>query len=143
LRPGPAQPVTDAAPWLATTIVQDRGKYSWEHVAQGIHLTHRGGEFSVQMTDLATCSQRHVETFTVVTCGSDAELLYEGRAGIMASFSDYSDRSAFPLARFRLGGKQAVLVRIGLKAQVVIGLIVKDGHHWRLSIREADYPLLC
>ncbi len=70
-------------------------------------------------------------------------MLYEGMRGIAASFADYSAQAAQPEIRFQLNGHDAVLMRFGLKAEIVIALLTKEHGRWRITFRSADYSLLC
>jgi hypothetical protein len=144
LRLGPEQPIGNADPWLDAGISVSGGTYQWKRSPDGVFLTFNGDrEFYSPSINLASCTQSRVDIFTVVTCGNESQLLYQGRHGILTSFAEYAEAAAQPLLRFRLGGKEALLIRIGLKGQVVIGMFVKEHDHWRLEIRGADYALLC
>lgn len=92
---------------------------------------------------LRNCSQRDMAPFTVLRCGDDAELLYDGRRLIIASFAEYGDSAASPELRLRVGGAEAVLIRLGRKAETIPALLVRSADGWRLKYREADYALLC
>jgi hypothetical protein len=84
-----------------------------------------------------------VDVFTHVTCQGDAQLLYEGARAVVYSFAEYGEAATRPLFRFRLGDKEAIFIRLGLKAHAIVALVVKEDGQWRLKIRPADYGLLC
>jgi hypothetical protein len=139
------QPIGREADWIdADPIMMDGSTYRWTRFPDGIYLAseHLGREFYAPPIPLATCTVRSVPPFTMLDCGS-AQLLYEGKQGIAVSFEDYGRSTVEPLLRFRLDGKDAVLMHLGLKAEVVVALLVKENGQWRLRFRRADYPLLC
>jgi hypothetical protein len=79
----------------------------------------------------------------MVTCPAGAQLLYEGSHAVLASFAEYAEAATRPLNRLRVDGKEAVLVSVGLKGEVVIGMLTKEADGWRLAIRGSDYAILC
>ena len=102
-----------------------------------------GRDFYAPPIDLASCAIRPVAPFTIVSCPT-AELLYEGSRGIAVSFADYGEDTVEPLLRFRLDGRDAVLIRLGLKAAVATALLMRnDDGLWHLSVRAFDYAQLC
>ena len=54
-----------------------------------------------------------------------------------------SSQAAQPEIRFQLNGRDAVLMRFGLKAEIVIALLTKENGRWGITFRSADHPLLC
>ncbi len=139
---GAEQPIGAPGEWVNAGAV---GRYRWAQFPDGVFLASddMGRDFFAPPIALAGCARRAAAPFTILVCQA-AELLYEGTRGIAASFADYSEASVQPRVRFRLDGRDAVLIRLGLKAEVVAALLVKqpDGS-WRLSFRRADYALLC
>jgi len=60
------------------------------------------------------------------------------------SFADYGEATVEPLLRFRLDGREAVVIRLGLKAAVATALLTRsDDGPWHLSFCEFDYSQLC
>ena len=57
--------------------------------------------------------------------------------------ADYGEAAAEPLALFEHAGTTYAVVRLGLKAQSVIGLVVRDEGGWHGLFLPRDYPLLC
>ena len=47
------------------------------------------------------------------------------------------------MARFGAGGLDYYLVRLGIKAQTVFGLLFQQGGAWQARFRPRDYALLC
>src|SRR4051812_31782854 len=99
-------------------------------------------DFYAPPISLSECVARAVDTFTVLSC-QGADLLYERMRGLAASFAEYSGQAAQPEIRFQLNGLDAVLMRFGLKDEIVIALLTKDNGRWRIRFRSADYPLIC
>jgi hypothetical protein len=145
LKPGPVREISQAEEWIAaSSIPVGETGYRWARFPDGVYLTSPpiGRDFYAPPIALSSCATRAVLPFTVLVCGS-TELLYEGRQGITASFADYGKASAMPIAHIQLDGRDAFLVRVGLKAEMVIALLLKESGKWRLTYREADYPLMC
>jgi hypothetical protein len=70
--------------------------------------------------------------------------LYDGSRSIAVSLADYGDDTVGPLLRFRLDGREAAVIRLGLKAAVATALLIRgDDGLWRLSFRDFDYAQLC
>ena len=61
----------------------------------------------------------------------------------MVSWADYHPAAAEPVARMRIGGREAVLVRFSTKFDILHGLLVRDGDRWVPLFRSADYPTVC
>ncbi len=132
--------------WIdARPIAFNGARLSWKRLPDGVFLTSddMGRDVYAPPIDLADCVPRTVAPFTVLGCHG-AELLYEGTRGIVASFADYSKDTVEPEIRLQVDGREAVLIRLGLKAEVVAALLVRqpDGT-WRIAFREVDYPLMC
>ncbi len=143
---GADQHVVGPEEWIgAKRIGSGTIGYRWARFPDGVFLASDdvGRDGYAPPINLADCVRRTVAPFTVLVCRG-AELLYEGTRGIVASFADYSDDTVEPEIRFQLDGREAVLIRLGLKAEVVAALLVRqeDGT-WRIAFREVDYPLMC
>ncbi|WP_224371629.1 hypothetical protein [Hyalangium versicolor] len=72
-----------------------------------------------------------------------ASLFYAKQRLLFASFADYGEATTEWLAMLQVRGQELHLVRVGLKAQAVPGLLFRVGSRWRLLLRPADYSLLC
>jgi hypothetical protein len=142
---GASQPVGNPDRWIAAEPVNDGSTLRWTRFSEGVFLTRPdlGRDFYAPPIDLASCALRVAAPFTIVSCPS-AELLYEGTRGIAVSFADYGEDTVEPLLRFRLDGREAVVIRLGLKAAVGTALLIRgDDGVWRLNVREFDYAQLC
>jgi hypothetical protein len=147
LAAGPDQPIRSEQQWLeATPFDSEWGDgYQWERFPDGVYLssTSAGRDFYAPPIALASCTQRLAGPFTVLTCADSAELLYEGGRAVVFSVADYGEASVQPRVRFQLDGKDAVLIRFGLKTQETVALLVREDAWWRLALRGADYALIC
>lgn len=88
------------------------------------------------------CRAATAEGLTAIQCQSLAVIAADG-VPLLLSWPDYNIASAAPVARFRHDGALHVLVRLGLKAQTVYGLLVKRGDTWVPLFRKAERALLC
>jgi hypothetical protein len=132
--------------WIeAEPIKAGSGTFRWTRFPDGVFLTldDYGRDHYAPAIDLAECVLRPAAPFTIVSCPA-AEVLYEGSRGLTVSFSDCGEATVEPLIRFRLDGREAVVIRLGLKGAVATALLVRaaDGR-WRLTTRGFDYALLC
>jgi hypothetical protein len=139
---GPARPMGNTDRWIDAEPIQ---ALRWMRFPDGVFLTSpdMGRDFYAPPIDLASCSVRPVAPFTIVSCPT-AELLYEGSHGIAVSLADYGEATVEPLVRLRLDGREAVVIRLGLKAAVATALLMRsDDGRWHLSFRDFDYSQLC
>jgi hypothetical protein len=121
------------------------GGLRWVRGRDGIVLSNLAGQ-SVYSPPIAlsSCIRRAAGPFLVLTCESSAELLYDRQhRGVTLSFADYGQVAAMPQIRLELDGVEAFIVRKGLKASVVVALLVMVDGQWRMHYREPDYPELC
>jgi hypothetical protein len=141
LRAGPDEKIARPEDWIDADPPLG---YRWARFPDGVYITREdyGRDFYAPPISLSECVARAVGTFTVLSC-QGADLLYERMRGIAASFADYSDQAAQPEIRFQLDGGDAVLMRLGLYAEIVIALLTRENERWRITFRSADYPLLC
>ena len=79
---------------------------------------------------------------TQLACHGIAVIAADG-VPLLLSVPDYNDAIATPVARFTANGETHVLVRLGLKAQTIYGLLVKRGDKWVPLFRRAERALLC
>lgn len=101
-----------------------------------------GADFFAPPIQLEQCLQERQPPFTRLVCPA-ASLLYAKQQLLFASFADYGNATTELLATLQVRGQELHLVRVGLKAQAVPGLLFRDGSRWRLLLRPADYALLC
>ncbi len=101
---------------------------------------YRGGE-TFEVPGGECRAERHDE-LTALSCGGFAALLREGRP-LLVSVADYGSPAADLLGRFEHGGNTHWLVRLGLKAQAVIGLLVRTPDGWRAVFRPRDHAQIC
>lgn len=143
---GTGQPVDNPERWIeAEPIVDDDRTYRWMRFPGGVFLTSQdmGREFYAPSIDLSSCRIQPVAPFTILSCPT-AELLYDQSRGIAVSFVDYGQDTVEPLLRFRLDGRDAVVIRLGLKAAVATALLIRgDDGRWRMRYMPFDYNLLC
>ena len=128
--------------WIAAEPIE---ALRWTRFSDGVFLSRQdmGRGFYAPPIDLASCALRLAAPFTIVSC-PNAALLYEGSHGIAVSLADYGTATVEPLLRFRLAGREAVVIRLGLKAEVATALLLRgDDRVWRLSYRDFDYAQLC
>lgn len=145
LRTGPDQKIERLEDWLhAESISGNESQWQWVQFPDGVYLTQDdyGRDFYTPPIALAACVKRLAPPFTVLACPG-AELLYEGTRGIAASFAEYSEQAAHPEVTFQLDKRDAALIRLGLKGETVVALIVRDNGRWRMTYRGADHPLIC
>ena len=142
---GTERPVDSPEPWVgAEPIRTSEQTFQWTRFPDGVFLTSQDAERGFYKgLDLADCKTRPVAPFTILSCPS-AQLLYERSRGVAISVADYGEQTVEPRLRFRLDGRDAVVIRLGVKGAVATALLMKgDDGLWRLSFREFDYALLC
>ena len=88
------------------------------------------------------CSASTAAGLTAIACRSLAVVAAEG-VPLLLSVPDYNQAIAVPVASFTQDGATHVLVRLGLKAQTIYGLLVKRGDTWVPLFRPAERALLC
>ena len=88
------------------------------------------------------CTLGQTGGLTAVSCNSLA-LIVARDASLLLSYPDYNLAAAEVTARFTLGPAILYLVRLGLKAQTVFGLLYEEQGGWRGLFRPRDYALLC
>lgn len=104
-----------------------------------LSLRNSGGEQNVEQQG---CRASAAAGLTQIDCPEIAILAADG-VPLLASWPDYNEPGATPVASFRHDGELYVLVRLGLKAETVYGLLVKRGDRWVPLFRRAERPLLC
>ena len=145
VKPGPDRPTGSADDWIDAEPVQwGTETFRWARFADGVYLqsVEHGRDFYAPAIDLASCTTRVVAPLTMMVCPS-AQMLYEGKRGVALSFADYGEATVEPLLRLQLDGRDALLIRFGLKAEVTVALVIKEAGQWRVRFRAADYALIC
>jgi hypothetical protein len=143
----PERTIESEQRWLdATPFGSDPEGYRWRRFPDGVFMARPGAlgrDFYAPPIALGHCTQHAIGPFTLLTCGGDAEFLYDGSLAIAFSLGEYTTARARPTLRFTLNGTDAVLMRLGIKGQEIAALLIRDGSRWRLAGRAADYALLC
>lgn len=142
---GAERPIGSPDRWIAAEPIEELSPLRWTRFSDGVFLTRQdmGRDFYAPPIDLASCALRLAAPFTIVSC-PNAALLYEGSHGIAVSLADYGKHTVEPLLRFRVDGREAVVIRLGLKAAVATALLLRgDDGVWRLNFRDFDYAQLC
>jgi hypothetical protein len=147
LAPGPERPIgaSEALVYAPVDVLEGGGTFRWTRFSDGVFLVYAAEptrNVDAPGFELSSCTQRPIDIFKVVRCPAGAELLYDHDHAVLGSFAEYSDAATLPLNRLRVDGNEAVLVRVGLRAEVVIGMIVKQADGWRLAIRGPDYATM-
>ena len=142
---GADQPIESPDRWIAAEPIGPVPTLRWTRFSDGVFLSRQdmGRDFYAPPIDLASCALRLAAPFAIVSC-PNAALLYEGSHGIAVSLADYGTHTVEPLLRFRLNGRDAVVIRLGLKAAITTALLLRgDDGVWRLNFRDFDYAQLC
>jgi hypothetical protein len=114
----------------------------------GWNASTRRLQFSVQAMgeeqsiDEPGCRARSWAGLTQIQCHGIAVVAADG-VPLLVSVPDYNDAIAEPVAAFDHEGETYVLVRLGLQAQTVYGLLVKRGEKWVPLFRKAERALMC
>jgi hypothetical protein len=136
-------PVEERTEALPEGILPMAYRWSARSGASAVLEERQGGaDFFAPPIQLDQCHQERQPPFTRLVCPS-ASLLYAKQQLLVASFDDYGAPTTEWLATLQVRGQELHLVRVGLKAQAVPGLLFRDGSRWRLLVRPADYALLC
>jgi hypothetical protein len=94
-----------------------------------------------QSFDEPGCRASTAADLTVMQCQNLAFIAAEG-APLLISVPDYNEAAATPIATFTHDGAPHVIVRLGLRAQTVYGLLVKRGDTWVPLFRKAERDLM-
>ena len=88
------------------------------------------------------CAASEAAGLLALACPSLSLLAADG-VPLMVSWTDYHPAAAEPVARMRIGGREAVLVRFSTKLDILHGILIRDGDRWVPLFRAADYPTVC
>ena len=95
-----------------------------------------------QSFDEPACRASTAAGLTAIQCQSLALLAADG-VPLLVSAPDYADAVAMPVASFEHDGALHVVVRLGVQAQTIYGLLVKRGDTWVPLFRKAERALFC
>ena len=95
-----------------------------------------------QTFDEQGCRATAAAGLVQIACPSIAILAADG-VPLLLSWAEYNQPNAVPVASFLHDGEPHVLVRLGLKAQTIYGLLIRRGENWVPLFRPAKRPLLC
>lgn len=113
--------------------------YSLDTRDTGPYLTRRHSDGWESGLPLGECRSRTTGEFREVLCQGGAFLAKAGRI-VLGSFADYNTPSAEIVTTLQINGRPFQIVKLGLKAQTIYGLLGPDGEAY---FRPRDYPLLC
>ena len=141
---GESERVVSDEEWIqAGPITATSGTYRWTRFpGKGVYLASEEHGHDYMGVALDRCTVNQVGPFTRLVC-EFAEVLYDGREGIALSIPDYGTPITEPLIRFQLGDKDAVVLRLGLKAEIATALLINEDGRWRLHYRRSDYAHIC
>jgi hypothetical protein len=113
----------------------------WDAAARRVRLSVRAADEDITVED-RECEAIGAAGLVALTCPSIA-ILAEAGVPLLVSWPEYESAAAAPVARFRLNGREAVLVRFGMSAETIHGVLLRDGARWVPLFRSADYPTMC
>jgi hypothetical protein len=99
-------------------------------------------DFYAPPLDLASCTSRSIAPFTLVSCPA-LQLLYEGTRGVLMSVEEYGEGTVEPILRLRLNKSDAFVIRLGLKGETTVALLIRDGGGWRIKFRGSEQGSIC
>ncbi len=114
----------------------------WDPAAGTLTLDLRYGGDPIVSFATDDCAVRRTGNLTSLTCRSLAVLVDRGRP-LLVSFPDYNLAAAEVVARFSSGGLTHYLIRLGLKAETLFGLLSATPDGWHAHFRRRGYPTLC
>lgn len=115
---------------------------AWNAAAGRLDLTivQPGGD--VATMPAKDCQAMSYEWLLRIDCGG-LSLLASGGKPLLLSWPDYNSAKAEPIARFHYAGSRHYVVRLGSKAQDLVGLVSGEPAGWRARFRHRDWALLC
>ncbi len=114
----------------------------WDSETRGLNLEERlrgGDTFPIEV---AGCRLRRVDGLSELQCGGVA-LILSDEAPLLLSYPDYNIAAAELVATMKWNGSKLYLVRLGIKAQTIFGLLYQAKSGWKGLFRPRDYALLC
>jgi hypothetical protein len=113
----------------------------WDAAARRVRVSVRAADEHIAVED-RDCDATEAAGLVALTCPSIA-ILAEAGVPLLVSWPDYETAAAAPVARFRLNGREAILVRLGMSAETIYGVLLREGTRWVPLFRGADYPIMC
>jgi hypothetical protein len=129
---------------VAKRALRTRRDFSWRRYPDGVFLADPeiGRDFYAPPIDLLSCTRRATAPFTMMSCAA-AELLYEGSRGVVMSVDDYGEGTVEPILRLRLDGSDAFVIRLGLKGEATVALLIRQGAGWLIKFRASENGRVC
>ena len=88
------------------------------------------------------CKSTPREWLLTIDCNG-LSLLASGGKPLLLSWPDYNSAKADVIARFDYAGSRHYVVRLGSKAQDLVGLVSGEPAGWKARFRQRDWALLC
>ncbi len=88
------------------------------------------------------CESASREWLLAIECNGMSFLASGGKL-LLLSWADYNSAKADVIARFDYAGSRHYVVRLGSKAQDLVGLVSGEPAGWRARFRQRDWALLC
>jgi hypothetical protein len=146
LTPQPAGALSWSAEYSALAWpVEDAGKFrieEWTPAEGQLRASLRRADGSVQPIQDHLCSASEAAGLVALACPS-LSVLAAGGVPLLVSWTDYHPAAALPVARMIIAGREAVLVRVSTKIDILHGRLVREGERWVPLFRELDYPTIC
>ena len=127
--------------WISESYSKAIGgrEFRWFREKEGgevyLESSDMGRRFYSPPIALSTCTLKRQLSFLILSCRPLAELLYEGKDLLLASFADHSIAKAQILASFKMDGLDYYLAQLGN----YFGLLWKEGGEWKSRWAAADY----
>ena len=146
---GSPRPATDlgALPSEFTSPIwppeeQGGARFRFRYHDGSLVLDSAYGASDVQEIALGVCAFFDRGPLVRMVCDGVEALMADSRP-ILVSFPDYNTASADLFASFVHGGRTYHVVRLGIKAQTIYGLLYQDDGQWHARLRPRNYSLLC
>ena len=117
-------------------------RYRFRRHDGSLILDSQYGTSDIQEVSLGDCESYVLGPLVRMVCDGAEALIADGLP-VLVSFPDYNLAGADLLASFDLGGRTYHVIRLGIKAQTIYGVIYQDGGSWHARLRPRDYALLC
>jgi hypothetical protein len=142
----PAEAAVAWSPDFATPIWPPHGYdiriEEWSPEEGLLRATLRLADGQEQAIEDQSCVATKTAGLIALACPTLALLAANG-VPLLVSWTDYHAGVALPIARMRIDGREAVLVRYATKVDILHGLLVRDGERWVPLIRQPDYANVC
>jgi hypothetical protein len=141
----PANPAAEFRPPLWTADPDAAPRYrvtAWDGATGALAMEFRYRDQPANEVLGRNCRAQGLGVLTALSCDGMALLVDDSRV-LLFSWPDYNLAAAAPVLAFEAAGASHYLVRLGLKAQTVFGLLTGGSGGWRGAFRPRDYDLLC